>query len=112
MAGTRMLGEDVNRLEALETIVRVWPDTSPVLLGGGACSTIERAKQVVDDRTADNVVVVVGRPTISNPDLAFRAQHNLPWAPYDRDTFYTNDEVGYTDYPFSKEFEQSLASKA
>jgi len=36
---------------------------------------------------------------ISNPDLPKRIALNLPLNPYDRDTFYTFDARGYTDYP-------------
>jgi N-ethylmaleimide reductase len=43
--------------------------------------------------------VAFGRHFVSNPDLPRRIQNNLPLAPYDRDTFYTFDAHGYTDYP-------------
>lgn len=36
---------------------------------------------------------------ISNPDLPKRIALNLPLNPYDRNTFYTFDARGYTDYP-------------
>ncbi|OQS05741.1 NADH-dependent flavin oxidoreductase [Thraustotheca clavata] len=42
--------------------------------------------------------VAFGRYFISNPDLPYRLQHNLPLTPYHRPTFYTKGEVGYTDY--------------
>ena len=44
--------------------------------------------------------VAFGRYFISNPDLPRRIQEGLPLAAYDRDTFYTFDKKGYTDYPF------------
>lgn len=40
-----------------------------------------------------------GRHFISNPDLPERIRKGLPLTPYDRPTFYTRGEVGYTDYP-------------
>jgi N-ethylmaleimide reductase len=43
--------------------------------------------------------VAFGRHFVSNPDLARRIKDKLPLAPYDRDTFYTFDALGYTDYP-------------
>jgi N-ethylmaleimide reductase len=43
--------------------------------------------------------VSFGRHFLSNPDLPRRIKDNLPLAPYNRDTFYTFDAVGYTDYP-------------
>ena len=43
--------------------------------------------------------VAFGRHFVSNPDLVNRIQNKLPLAPYNRDTFYTFDALGYTDYP-------------
>ncbi|HKW83373.1 MAG TPA: alkene reductase, partial [Burkholderiaceae bacterium] len=35
---------------------------------------------------------------ISNPDLPERLRNGWPLAPYDRQTFYSQGPVGYTDY--------------
>jgi N-ethylmaleimide reductase len=43
--------------------------------------------------------VAFGRYFVSNPDLPRRIFEGLPLAPYNRDTFYTFDAAGYTDYP-------------
>jgi N-ethylmaleimide reductase len=43
--------------------------------------------------------VAFGRYFVSNPDLPRRIKDRLPLAKYDRDTFYTFDALGYTDYP-------------
>ncbi|MFN3861134.1 MAG: alkene reductase [Roseateles sp.] len=43
--------------------------------------------------------VSIGRPFISNPDLVERMRDNLPWAPYNKETFYGGGAEGYTDYP-------------
>ena len=43
--------------------------------------------------------VSFGRHFISNPDLPRRIREGLPLAEYDRNTFYTFDAKGYTDYP-------------
>lgn len=40
-----------------------------------------------------------GRIFIANPDLVYRIRNGLVLNPYDRDTFYTEGSVGYTDYP-------------
>ncbi|TCD69883.1 hypothetical protein EIP91_005960 [Steccherinum ochraceum] len=49
-------------------------------------------------------IVVYGRYFISNPDLPFRLEKNIPLTPYNRDTFYlTLSPIGYTDYPFATE---------
>jgi hypothetical protein len=37
---------------------------------------------------------------VSNPDLPESIRRGLPLNGYDRDTFYTFDAHGYTDYPF------------
>ena len=50
--------------------------------------------------TSDADAVAFGRHFISNPDLPRRIKDGLPLAAYDRDTFYTFDARGYTDYPF------------
>jgi N-ethylmaleimide reductase len=58
----------------------------------------DTAETIVANGTAD--AVAFGRYFISNPDLPRRIQEGLPLADYDRDTFYTFDARGYTDYPF------------
>ena len=47
----------------------------------------------------DADLVAFGRHFISNPDLPRRIAQDLPLSVYDRDTFYTFDARGYTDYP-------------
>jgi N-ethylmaleimide reductase len=61
----------------------------------------DSAKDVVEAGDAD--LVAFGRHFLSNPDLPRRIQKGLPLNPYDRDTFYTFDPVGYDDYPFYEE---------
>ncbi len=58
----------------------------------------DTAEAIVESGTAD--AVAFGRHFISNPDLPRRIKDQLPLADYDRDTFYTFDAHGYTDYPF------------
>jgi len=43
--------------------------------------------------------VAFGRHFVSNPDLVHRVKDGLSLSPYNRDTFYTFDALGYTDYP-------------
>ena len=52
--------------------------------------------------------IAFGRHFVSNPDLPRRIKDGLPLTPYIRDTFYTFDAVGYTDYPV---YEDVLAAK-
>ena len=56
----------------------------------------ETAEEVVEQGDADGVVF--GRHFVSNPDLPKRIELGLPLTPYDRNTFYTFDAKGYTDY--------------
>ncbi|MEI5682636.1 alkene reductase [Mesorhizobium sp. CCNWLW179-1] len=57
----------------------------------------DRAEKVLEGGRAD--LVAFGRPFISNPDLVERMRDGAPAAPWDRSTFYTRGEKGYTDYP-------------
>jgi N-ethylmaleimide reductase len=57
----------------------------------------DTAEEIVAAGQAD--LVAFGRHFVSTPDLPKRIQHRLPLNPYNRDTFYTFDAAGYTDYP-------------
>ena len=57
----------------------------------------ESAVAAIDQGDAD--AISFGRYFISNPDLPRRIREELPLASYDRDTFYTFEAKGYTDYP-------------
>jgi N-ethylmaleimide reductase len=56
----------------------------------------ETAEAIVEKGDAD--AVAFGRYFLSNPDLPKRIQLGVPLNKYDRDTFYTFDARGYTDY--------------
>jgi len=60
------------------------------------------AESAIADGAVD--AVAFGRYFISNPDLTRRIREGYPLANYDRDTFYTFDARGYTDYPLYNEF--------
>jgi N-ethylmaleimide reductase len=68
----------------------------PIIAAGGFEPST--AESIVASGTAD--AVAFGRHFVSNPDLPRRIELNEPLTPYDRDTFYTFDAHGYTDYPF------------
>ncbi|KAK3987234.1 hypothetical protein QBC44DRAFT_331949 [Cladorrhinum sp. PSN332] len=91
--------------ESLDFALDLWK--GPVLIAGNL--TAEAAKYLVDEefKGRDNVVAVFGRYFISTPDLPFRVREGIELNPYNRDTFYIpKSSVGYTDQPFSKEFEK------
>ena len=58
----------------------------------------ERGNTVLRENLAD--LVALGRLFISNPDLPKRFELNSDITRYDKNTFYTPGEKGYTDYPF------------
>lgn len=62
----------------------------------------DSAETVVEKGDAD--LVAFGRHFVSNPDLPKRIRLALPLNPYDRNTFYTFDARGYTDYPLYEGF--------
>jgi len=57
----------------------------------------ESAQSAVAEGHAD--AIAFGRYFISNPDLPRRLQRGYPLTPYNRATFYSGEEKGYTDYP-------------
>lgn len=103
---------DIEATEKINPLVDLWTaggNAAPVLVAGGFKA--DSAVRAVDEDFKDqNVVVVFGRYFISNPDLVFRVEKGIEFAQYDRDLFYNAKETrGYTDYPFSKEFEAAGA---
>jgi N-ethylmaleimide reductase len=58
----------------------------------------DSAEAIIEKGDAD--LVAFGRHFVANPDLPKRIQLGLPLNAYDRNTFYTFDAHGYTDYPF------------
>ncbi|KAI0436163.1 putative oxidoreductase [Xylaria telfairii] len=109
LANTRWLEDDTHPDFDNAAFVRVWGKQKPVLLAGGY--DLASAKRVTDEtfNGYENVAVVFGRLFISNPDLPFRLRHQLSLQQYDRNTCYEPcSEKGFADYPFSKEFLDSL----
>ncbi len=66
------------------------------------------AEEVLENGDAD--LVAFGRHFLANPDLPKRIRLLLPLNPYDRNTFYTFDAKGYTDYPFYEQVLESVTS--
>lgn len=63
---------------------------------------LARAQADLDSGLAD--AISFGRPFLANPDLVHRLQEGAPLNEDRIDTYYTQDAVGYTDYPtFSKD---------
>ncbi|KAK5732293.1 hypothetical protein LTR17_010607 [Elasticomyces elasticus] len=87
-----------------DKLAEIWGTDAPLLLAGGFDA--EKAKKAVNEvYTAENVCIAFGRSFISTPDLPFRLEKGIEFAPYDRKTFYKPESPdGYIDYPFSKEW--------
>jgi N-ethylmaleimide reductase len=90
--GNIVIGDDTGPI-ASEQLRRIFKGK---LIAAGGFEP-ETAEAVIADGIAD--AVAFGRHFISNPDLPRRIQLQLPLAEYDRDTFYSFDAHGYTDYP-------------
>ncbi|KIW10861.1 hypothetical protein PV08_10160 [Exophiala spinifera] len=99
---------DVETTDNVNFLIDAWDNTSPVLVAGGF--TPDSAKRAVDHDYKDkDVAIVFGRHFISTPDLPFRIKKGIDLNPYDRATFYNpKSEIGYTNLPFSAEFEQEV----
>ncbi|QOY55479.1 alkene reductase [Candidatus Sulfurimonas marisnigri] len=69
-----------------------------VLITNGAYDK-ERGNKTIENNLAD--AVAFGALFISNPDLPERFKTDAKLNEADTSTFYTQDEKGYTDYPFA-----------
>lgn len=59
--------------------------------------TFDTAEAALAKGRAD--AISFGRPFISNPDLVRRFESGAPLAPDDRETWYSQGDEGYIDYP-------------
>lgn len=102
--------------ESLDWAADLWRAAGTALVLAGGYMPASAAKRVEEGKTTgQEVLVAFGRFFISNvrrvllrgaradavwkPDLVERARNGIPFAPYDRPTFYTPGATGYTDYP-------------
>ncbi|KAH0494615.1 hypothetical protein TgHK011_001231 [Trichoderma gracile] len=85
-------------------IVKAYDNASPVIVAGGY--EPETSKKAVDEKYKDyDVIIGIGRPYTSNPDLPFRYKQGIALTPYQRETFFTPKlDKGFHDFPFSEQF--------
>lgn len=60
-----------------------------------------RANETLEKGEGD--LVAFARSFLANPDLVFRFKHSIALNAFDKSTFYTPTEKGYTDYSFARE---------
>lgn len=82
-------------VNSLDPFRKIWKGV--FMSAGGYTTKPELATQVAD---ATGNLIAIGRAFIANPDLVDRLKNGWPLNKYNRETFYTHDAVGYTDYPF------------
>ncbi|KAL7316673.1 hypothetical protein PS15m_005745 [Mucor circinelloides] len=92
------LPDHKNTIDTLESYRQVWK--GPFITAGGFSTSLEFGNEIAE-KTGD--LVAYGRAFIANPDLPERLRNGWELNPYNRDTFYTHDAEGYTDYPFYNE---------
>ena len=90
--------------DSLDFFLDAYGGAGPVIVAGAYGA--ESAKEAADSQYKDHDVLVgIGRPFTSNPDLPFMVQKGIPLRPYERERFYTpKDPKGYVDYEYSEEF--------
>jgi N-ethylmaleimide reductase len=95
---------EVNHQNVPSAMVLYRPMWSGVLITAGGF-TGETAEAAIAAGHAD--AIAFGRIFISNPDLPRRLHRGYPITPYNRATFYSGEEKGYTDYPAHDEMAQA-----
>jgi NADPH2 dehydrogenase len=119
LAYIHLIGSRYEEEESLDFLTDIWGKTSPILIAGHLSrdangyssqgSHPSNAKLVLERYPNNDVVAVYGRYFIANPDLPFKVEKGLAFREYDRATFYKPmSREGYTDIPFSEEFQASL----
>lgn len=80
--------------ESNQFIYTIWK--GPIVRAGNYINNPDQIKKDISD---DRTLISFGRYFISNPDLLERLKNGYPLNKYNRDTFYSNGPLGYTDYP-------------
>lgn len=108
-------------------IRKIWAPR-PLVVAGGVISA-----EIAVEHAEKGEIVAIGRYFVSNvssselpksslladrsldaiqPDLVHRIKKGIPWAPYDRSTFYLPESPqGYIDYPFAEKVAPAVSSE-
>jgi NADPH2 dehydrogenase len=71
---------DVEGTDKVDFAIDIWAGTSPILVAGGFKP--DSARRLVDEEYKDkDVIVVFGRYFISTPDLVYRLEKGIDFAP-------------------------------
>ncbi|GAN03885.1 NADH flavin oxidoreductase/NADH oxidase [Mucor ambiguus] len=87
--------DQMNTTDILESYRQVWK--GPFITAGGFSTSLEFGNEIAE-KTGN--LIAYGRAFVANPDLPERLRNGWELNPYHRDTFYTHEAEGYTDYPF------------
>jgi 2,4-dienoyl-CoA reductase-like NADH-dependent reductase (Old Yellow Enzyme family) len=93
----------VNTVDTLDPYRAIWK--GPFISAGGFSTAHEHAVELAENT---NNLIAFGRAFIANPDLPERIRNKYAFNKYNRNTFYTHDNVGYTDYPYHHEKKSQL----
>jgi len=86
--------------EEKEKIYGIWDEARKLFKGTiiqAGDFTFESAVKTLDKNEAD--LIAFGRDYIANPDLVERFKNDWPLAERNKNGWYGNDAIGYTDYP-------------
>ncbi|KAI8888868.1 FMN-linked oxidoreductase [Backusella circina FSU 941] len=92
------IDEYVKPNDSLDPFRKEWK--GPFISAGGYTY---HTKDAFDVAESTGNLISFGRLFIANPDLVERLRNDWPLNKYDRDTFYSTEAAGYTDYPFYKQ---------
>jgi N-ethylmaleimide reductase len=89
-----------NSVEGRELLKTIRNNFEGLLILNGGYNK-ERAENALEENEAD--MISFGSTFLANPDLPYRFLHGVPLNNPDKNSFYTSDAAGYTDYPFALE---------
>jgi 2,4-dienoyl-CoA reductase-like NADH-dependent reductase (Old Yellow Enzyme family) len=94
-----IMGEkNLDTTDSLDTFRKAWKGS--FISSGGYTYDKDNAFETAE-KTGN--LIAFGRQFIANPDLVERLRNGWPLNKYNRDTFYSGNDAGYTDYPFYKQ---------
>lgn len=97
----RKPGQAIAPPDTLQPYRDIWK--GPFIIASGFSNAIDYAIELAE-RTGN--LIAFGRVFLANPDLPDRLRYGYEVNKYNRATFYRQDAIGYTDYPFYKDDEK------